>query len=52
MPNDNQEQKPVIDRELIQKEYMAITDFSNGALLKLAKKHGLGLDELLNLIKL
>ena len=52
MATDNQTPTPQVDREQIQREYMAITDFGNGALLKLAKKHGLSLDELLNIIKL
>lgn len=36
----------------IQQEYEKLTDFSKGALSKLAEKHGLTLDELLNIVDL
>lgn len=35
----------------IQKDYNKITDFSNGALYKLAEKHGISLDKLMEIIE-
>lgn len=35
----------------IQRDYEKITNFSNGALYKLAEKHGISLDKLMEIIE-